>query len=73
MPYRPFNGPLRYRYTFEAGSGDAVQELIVTATSDDEAMERASVEAAMLGLADAPLRCADYEPSDPSGGDGEDD
>ena len=74
MPYRPFNGPPLYQYYFEVpGSRDPVVEITVTARDDQEALDKAVAEAALLGMPDAELRCVDYELHEPSGGDGDDD
>jgi hypothetical protein len=73
MPYRHSARPPLYEYIFECGRGNAVQEFSVTARDDDEALDRAVAEAALLGLHDVPLRCVDYYEHDPSGGDGDED
>jgi hypothetical protein len=69
MPYRLSARPPLYRYVFECGRGDAVQEFSVTACDEGTAFDKACAEAAFLNMADAPLRCVDYEVYDPSGGD----
>lgn len=57
-------------WVFETASGE---EFSVVAHNQDEAFDRACAEADARGLHDASLRCVDYFPHDPSGGDDEED
>lgn len=56
-------------WVFEAGS----DQFSVVARDQDEAFDRACAEVDARGLHDASLRCVDYAPYDPSGGDDPDD
>ena len=68
MPYRHLRPPM-IEYTWEVGD----ETFTTVASCMDDAFERASVEAARLGLQDCPLRCIDEQPFDPTGGDGPED
>jgi len=56
-------------FVFEA----ADEQFSVVAYNQDDAFAHACAEADARGLHDASLRCVDYFPHDPSGGDGDDD